>query len=171
MLSALGGVAFLPRILSKVRIGLDIHQTSQAVLCGGLVMAVQIVAGAAGPVLDVFFAQTKMSKHEIVATKAATQVASHIAKIAYFLATLVLPIRADYTSADSSLLSSFAALPLLAVGVACVATVGGTWVGRNLMERFTEDQFRKWYRRLLEGTGCVFILSGQVVYWQIVWPW
>lgn len=47
-----------------------------------------LTAGVAGPLLDVFFVRTPLSRHAVVATKAATQVLAHLAKTLVYGAAL-----------------------------------------------------------------------------------
>jgi hypothetical protein len=42
------------------------------------------MAGVSGPILDVFFARSEMSRQAVVATKAMSQCVSHLLKIVYF---------------------------------------------------------------------------------------
>ena len=62
-------------------IQLDAAKTPHALISGFLVTLVNLTAGVAGPLLDIFFVRTALTRHQIVATKAATQVFSHLAKI------------------------------------------------------------------------------------------
>lgn len=144
---ALGCVAFMPRILDRVHMKLDITRRPDAIICGFVMMGSQLVAGAAGPVLDSFFAQTSLEKLQVVATKAMTQVFSHLLKIAYFSWRL---------SAGPEVPEDFA----VAVGVACLAAVAGTFTGKKLLDRLSESAFKKYYRLVLETLGVGFIAVG-----------
>src|SRR5574342_57501 len=42
-------------------------------VCGLVCLALSLTAGIAGPILDVFFVRSSMSRHAVVATKALTQ--------------------------------------------------------------------------------------------------
>jgi len=144
---SLGFVAFLPRILDRVHLKLDITCLPDAILCGFVMMWSQLVAGAAGPVLDSFFTQTSLGKLQVVATKAMTQVFSHVLKIAYF---------SWHLSAGPEVPEDFA----VAVGVACLAAVAGTFTGKKLLDRLSEAAFKKYYRLVLETLGVGFIAVG-----------
>ena len=74
------GLVWLPPGWIKV----DASRPGQAYVCGLSVTGVNLTAGVAGPFLDVFFVRTALTRHEIVATKAATQVFSHLMKIAVY---------------------------------------------------------------------------------------
>jgi uncharacterized membrane protein YfcA len=119
---------------------IDFQRPGAAFVCGVQVAAVQLLAGAAGPLLDVAFIDTKLTRHEVVATKAVTQVFSHGLKIVYFLPAM----------------TSGAVSPALA---ACIllATIVGTRLGTYLLERMSDDVFRKYSRRLLYAVGCVYL--------------
>lgn len=92
----LGGIPFLAASLpSQWR--LDFSKRRAPVAAGILVSAIQLVAGAAGPALDIFFIDTKLSKNEIVATKALTQTISHAAKILYFTGIVVMVAGSEHS--------------------------------------------------------------------------
>jgi hypothetical protein len=63
----------------------DFERPRAAAMTGFQVAAVQLIAGAAGPLLDIAFVDTRLNRNQVVATKAATQVFSHCLKLAYFL--------------------------------------------------------------------------------------
>ena len=48
-------------------------------------MATQLIAGASGPILDVFYNGSSLNRREIVATKAFTQAMGHLIKLAFYL--------------------------------------------------------------------------------------
>ena len=79
------GLVWLPEGWVKV----DASRPGQALLAGFIVTGTNLTAGAAGPLLDVFFVRTALTRHQIVATKAATQVFSHIMKIVVYGAPLL----------------------------------------------------------------------------------
>lgn len=70
LLGLVPGLTWLPRRVLR----LDAAKPPQAVLCGILVTGLNLLAGVAGPLLDIFFIRTDMTRHRIVATKATTQV-------------------------------------------------------------------------------------------------
>src|SRR5689334_22788981 len=60
---------------------LNVERRGHASLCGAVCSILSFTAGVSGPILDVFFVRSKMSRHAVVATKASTQSLSHILKI------------------------------------------------------------------------------------------
>ena len=119
---------------------IDFQRPGAAFVCGTQVAAVQLLAGAAGPLLDVAFLDTKLTRREVVATKAVSQVFSHALKIVYFVPTL----------------NSGAVSPPLAAAV-LVATLAGTRLGTYLLERMSDEVFRRYSRRLVYAIGGLYL--------------
>lgn len=136
VLLLLGLTPFVARLLPPF----DFTRRSHALGCGALVAGVQIVAGVAGPLLDVFFVDSPLDRRGVVASKAATQTLSHAIKLGFW----------------APLLSRGEPAPALVLG-ACVAAVLGTAAGRQLLDRFSEATFRKATRWTVMaiGAGCV----------------
>ncbi|HEX4858631.1 MAG TPA: TSUP family transporter, partial [Usitatibacteraceae bacterium] len=63
---------------------LNVDRRGHPSACGFICTAVQLMAGVAGPLLDVFFVRSGMDRRGVVATKAITQAFGHLVKIAYF---------------------------------------------------------------------------------------
>ena len=63
---------------------LDITRPGVPYLAGALIIVLQLLAGAAGHILDVFFQKSHLDRKTIVATKAVTQVMGHVYRIIYF---------------------------------------------------------------------------------------
>src|SRR5262249_46030268 len=80
MLGLVPALAWIP----KGRFNLDAARPWHAVACGLSVTGLNVVAGVSGPLLDVFFVRTALTRHQIVATKAATQALSHTVKMVFY---------------------------------------------------------------------------------------
>ena len=83
VLILVGALPWLAGVNRHLR-GMDITRRATAILCGFLVTATQLLAGASGPLLDVFYLNAPMSRQEIVASKAITQALGHVFKIIYY---------------------------------------------------------------------------------------
>lgn len=134
--AGLGLVPFLSMAL-PARPWMDVRRPVVAAFAGALVAALQLVAGVAGPVLDVFFVHTDLGRREVVATKAATQVLAHGLKIAWF---------ASVDWPDPSLAAA-----------AALAAIAGTSLGARLLERMPDTTWRKATRLLLAGIGVAYL--------------
>ena len=63
---------------------LDISPPVTAFVCGAVVTAAQLFAGASGPLLDAFYLHTPLDRYQVVASKAFTQTLGHLAKVGYY---------------------------------------------------------------------------------------
>jgi uncharacterized membrane protein YfcA len=124
---------------------LNVERRGHPLACGVICSALALMAGVSGPILDVFFVRSKMSRHAIVATKAMTQSFSHILKIAYFGA-LVTTGRG-------------AVEPWLAAAMVVLAFTGTT-LSRRVLERMDDAAFRRWTRWAVMATGTFYLVSG-----------
>lgn len=156
---ALRGVAFVPDVawvylglgllpfvarLAPRHPALDFAHRRGATLVGFLVTGLQVLVGGAGPVLDLFFADGALDRKGVVATKAATQTLAHMGKIIWFFPLIAEP------PAPGRLLLILA------------AAAAGTLVGGRLLDRWSEEAFRRRSGQLLLliGMGCLFASAG-----------
>jgi uncharacterized protein len=127
---------------------LDAQRPSQALICGLTVTGVNLTAGVAGPFLDIFFVRTSLTRHQIVATKAATQVFSHLAKIVVY----GMPLLA---ARDPGL------PPPWVFALAIPMSMIGTAAGGVLLNRLSDIDFKRYLRLILSGIGLLYL--GQAV--------
>lgn len=126
-------------------LALDASRPKHALSAGFLVTGVNLLAGVAGPLLDIFFVRTNLNRHQIVATKAATQVFSHLAKIIVYGAPLAWAGQSD-------------ALPplwvfALAIPLSMLGTMAGGWV----LDRMTDGDFKRWTRWIVTAIGLFYL--------------
>ncbi len=140
----LGLLPFLVELLPKKLVP-DITRTGAPMLCGALIMVLQLLAGAAGNVLDIFFQKSPLDRKAIVATKAVTQVVAHALRIAYF----------------GSFASAFDAhLPLWIYAGAIALAMAGTSLAALVLSRMTDSGFRRWSQRLIMSVSASYALRG-----------
>ncbi len=149
----LGLTAFLVWI-PKSWVAIDVTRPIQAELCGFLVQTLNTLAGVAGPLLDLFFVKTLLSRQTVVATKAATQVMAHAVKIAFWGFPLMQMLA---TSVDASQ-TTFP--PLWVLAAAIPLALSGTWLGGKLLDRMTDTNFRTWTKYIVTATGAVYLYQG-----------
>ncbi len=133
------------------RIAPNIEMRGQAFAAGAIGGALQLVSGVTGPILDIFYVRTGMSRQMNVSTKSAAQVMGHIVKVIYFGALVASPGGHDL---EQWLVMAFAAL----------FAVIGTNLSRSVLDRLSDRQFYYWTRRVILAIGVVYI--GQGV-WQM----
>jgi uncharacterized membrane protein YfcA len=146
VLILLGGLTWLGRAVPRVR-GLNICQPRTALACGCVITSAQLLAGASGPVLDLFYLNSPLTRHQVVASKALTQALGHLIKLGYYGIVLLEVRGTDSVSAW---------LYVLAVGVAVI----GTRIGTRLLDRVAEATFRRLSGQVILTIATVCMISG-----------
>ena len=121
-----------------------ITQPGVAYLTGFLGTALILVAGVSGPFLDQFFVRTDLDRRKTIATKAAMQCVSHIAKIVYFASFAG-------SALDEQWLGLLMAVPIVSILAATAAS--------RVLERMTDKQFYWWTRRIVLVLGCYYLVE------------
>jgi uncharacterized membrane protein YfcA len=141
------GLVWLPQGWVKV----DASRPPQAFLCGLSVTGMNLTAGVAGPLLDVFFVRTALTRHAIVATKAATQVFSHLMKIAVYGAPLLAA-------------GGPGVPPAWVFGLAVPLSMLGTAAGGLVLDRLSDVNFKRYLRGILTAIGAVYLAQAVRLY-------
>lgn len=147
----LGITAMLVWIPKKL-VDIGVTRPWQAELCGFLVQTLNTLAGVAGPLLDLFFVKTDLTRQAVVATKAATQVMAHTVKIGFW----GIPLLNAMTVANAEAEASFP--PLWAFGLIIPLSLLGTWLGGLVLARMTDANFRAWTKWIVTATGAVYLM-------------
>lgn len=140
----IGCFPFIAMVMPR-SINLNMERGPVAFLSGLLVTTAQMLAGASGPVLDIFYVQSSMTKEEILGTKAVTQTLGHILKLIYY--TFVMAVAAD-------------ALPIWLVPAVVVAAIAGNWLGSLIVKRLSDNQFKQIGRYIIMVIGVIYIGKG-----------
>ena len=127
---------------------LDITKKPIGVLAGVSVVGSNIISGTGGLVLDIFFQRGKMTRHQVVATKAVAQSLGHIAKIIFF-GLLTTPMLNKWPSPW---------LVTFAVG----SSIVGTTLGKKILDRIDDGKFFSWTQRIILFLGALFV--GYAIY-------
>jgi uncharacterized membrane protein YfcA len=143
-LIAMGLTPFIALALPE-RLHLNVERPWHPFICGVVCLSFNLIAGIAGPLLDIFFVRSKMSRHAVVATKAASQSLSHVVKVLYF--GTVVAVGGDEVT------------PLLAATMIFLAFVGTT-LSRRVLERISDASFRQWTRWTVMTLGMMYLASG-----------
>ena len=132
--------------LPKNWVSLDAVKPSHALASGFLVTGLNLTVGVAGPLLDIFFVRTGMTRHQVVATKAATQVFSHLAKIIVYGAPLLNVSRAMMP-------------PFWLFAIAIPMSMLGTVAGGQILDRMSDVNFKKWTAWIVTAIGCLYLIK------------
>ncbi|MBO9671385.1 MAG: sulfite exporter TauE/SafE family protein [Sphingobium sp.] len=132
--------------LPRKWIRLDAAKPPHALISGFMVTGLNLTAGVAGPLLDIFFVRTELTRHQIVATKATTQVFSHLAKVAVYGAPLI----ATRAKGMPPLWVFAFAVPLSMLGTVC-----GGWV----LDRISDVNFKRWTAWIVTAVGALYLVK------------
>lgn len=130
--------------LTKRLQGLDITQPFTTVVCGFLVTAAQLLAGASGPLLDTFYVRAPLTRQQIVASKAITQTIGHVLKIVYYGAIVTVTVD----------------LPLWLFVVCVLAAIAGTRIGTWLLMRWNDTAFTRVSQTIILTIATVCVAQG-----------
>jgi uncharacterized membrane protein YfcA len=125
---------------------------AQGSFYGFICMGLMLMTGVSGPLMDTFFLGGNFGRKEVVATKAACQVASHFVKLVYF----------------GGIIDQAASLDPVLAAVAIAASMLGTSLARRLLEAMSDTQFRTWANRLITTIACYYIGYGS---WLLLGPY
>lgn len=116
------------------------HAAGGGVAC----MMLTLVTGVTGPLLDQLFLRSGLERRTIVATKASCQVFGHSFKLLYF----------------GGLVADAGRVELWVLALAVAASMLGTTLGKLLLEKLTEAQFRRWAERIIAALGLWYVGHG-----------
>lgn len=122
----------------------NITRPASSVICGLSVTSAQLLAGAAGPLLDLFYLNSGLGRETIVANKALTQTIGHLLRIIYYAA----------------IISVATPIPNWLFLVAAIAAVAGTRLGTWLLSRWNDQRFQEVSSQIILVTGTICILQG-----------
>lgn len=141
----LGAIALGGRLVPE-RIMPQATRRGGAEICGFVCTSLQLLSGVSGPLLDMFFVRSTLDRRVVVATKAACQMVTHLAKLLYFGLLL----------AGGSAVSTDPTVLALAVMMALV----GTSASRVFLEGMSDQNFRKYTWWIVMAIGCVYLVKG-----------
>ena len=140
----LGTIVFAADLLPK-SLTPDITRRWAPPIAGLIIMTLQLLAGAAGHILDLFFQKSQLDRRAVVATKAVCQTFGHVGRIAYF--------------------GTFAAawatpLPTWQYAAAVALALIGTSIAAKVLLAMTNEGFRRWSRWIVVGISVVYLIHG-----------
>ncbi|MEO7743337.1 MAG: sulfite exporter TauE/SafE family protein [Usitatibacter sp.] len=140
----MGLTPFVTLVLPE-KLHLNVERRGHSFACGAVCSALSLTAGVSGPILDVFFVRSRMTRHAVIATKAMTQSASHLLKILYFGGVVAV--------------GGGAVAPWVGAMMVTLAVIG-TSLSRPVLEKMNDESFRRWTRRTIMTLGAFYLASG-----------
>jgi uncharacterized protein len=120
---------------------------AQVAVTGVLSMMLMLLTGVTGPLLDTMFLRSPLERRQIIATKAACQVFGHGFKLLYF----------------GALIEQAGQIEPWFLGIAVASSMIGTSLGKLLLERLSDAQFRVWSHRLITALASYYVGYGLVL--------
>ncbi len=119
------------------------------VATGFFTTVIQFMAGVGGLFMDIFFQKSRLDRKTTNATKAVAQSFSHLLRGLYF-----------------GSLAGVGELSVTMWGPAVVIAIVGAMLAPFVLERMTDDGFRKWTRAIIFAIATVYLIRGGVLLWQ-----
>lgn len=142
MLSSLAIFVWIPRSW----VSLDARKPFQAELVGFFAQALNTLAGVAGPLVQLFFVRTDMTRQQIVATEGTTQAMAHLVKILFWSVPVITA--AGWAAMPPAWLI-LAAIPL---------SMLGTTFGGKVLDAMNDVNFKRWMKWLVTAVCAVMLL-------------
>jgi uncharacterized membrane protein YfcA len=120
---------------------------AQVAATGVLSMMLMLLTGVTGPLLDTMFLRSPLERRQIIATKAACQVFGHGFKLIYF----------------GALIEQVGQVEPWFLAIAVASSMIGTSLGKLLLEKLSDAQFRTWSNRLITVLASYYVGYGLVL--------
>ncbi len=147
ILIGIGALVWFGRLMPQ-RLKLDIEQPAGALSCGFVVTAAQLLAGASGPLLDLFYVDSRLDRFQIIASKAVTQTLGHLAKIGY------------YASLGGTIGGDAGTLPWLWLAATVPAAMAGARIGTSILRRISDSAFRRTSNAVILALASLSMATG-----------
>ncbi|HEY8570706.1 TSUP family transporter [Microbulbifer sp.] len=143
MFLLIGSFPFLALAIPK-KFALDIRQKPVAFLAGILVTGAQMLAGVSGPILDLFYVKSSLTRHQILGTKAITQTLGHVIKLGYYAMFLNLSV----------------SLPQWLIVAVIPAAILGNALGKIVVEKLHDHHFKRIGSAVVLVVSSVYVFKG-----------
>ena len=125
----------------------DITKGSQSFICGLAVTAAQLIAGASGAVLDIFFVNSDLDRYKVIATKSMTQTFGHGIKLYYYFS--LISVSDDLNSLNFYIYPAVILTAFL-----------GTYIGKQILNKLSENGFKKMSKGFILTIAVGLLISG-----------
>jgi uncharacterized membrane protein YfcA len=132
-------------------IPLDAARPSHAVLAGILSTALALTSGVSGPLADVFLVRSVLTRHQVLSTKAALQMFSHISKVMFYGGAILMAGGGGF------------APPWLLVG-SCLLAVAGVSLGARVLDKLSDQGFQSWRRWIFTAIAAVYLVQAAFLF-------
>jgi uncharacterized membrane protein YfcA len=144
----LGLIPYLIELLPRDRHP-NIEWNGMAFFSGLVTTVIQLVAGNGGLLLDIFFQKSLIDRRTTVATKAICGTVGNLARVVYF---------GTVAGIDES-------IPWWTFIPAAMLAIAGTMVAPYILERMSDQDFRRWTRQLIFIVSAVYLVRALWLFW------
>ena len=144
----LGAIPFAVEAL-PARMRPNIEWRGIPLVAGVFTTVIQFLSGVGGMFLDIFFQKSRLDRKTTNATKAVAQSFSHVLRGLYF-----------------GSLAGVGELSVTLWGPAVVIAIVGAMGAPYVLERMTDDSFRKWTRLIIFAIATVYLIRGGWILWH-----
>jgi uncharacterized membrane protein YfcA len=140
----LGLTPFAARYALPSTLKPNAEKLTHGLVYGSICMALVLLTGVSGPLVDTYFLGGKLERREIVATKSFCQVLTHLMKLIYF----------------GGIIDNAASVEPAMMLIAIAASIAGTTAARRILEAMSDYQFRVWAMRIITSISSYYVLQG-----------
>lgn len=130
----------------------DAARPAQAFGSGFVATVLNLNAGVSGPLIDTVFVRTGLTRHEIIATKAAIQCLNHISKIAVYGLVLIGK-------------GGSGVPPLWLFALAVPVSMVGTALGGRVLDAMSDVDFKRWTAWIVSAIGAIYLFKAAALAW------
>jgi uncharacterized membrane protein YfcA len=132
-------------------IPLDAARPTHAVLAGILSTALALTSGVSGPLADVFLVRSVLTRHQVLSTKAALQMFSHVSKVVFYGGAILMAGGGGF------------APPWLLVG-SCLLAVAGVSIGARVLDKLSDQGFQSWRRWIFTAIAAAYLVQAAILF-------
>lgn len=133
------GVRFLPHGFKP-----NPESLRHGVVYRSICMALLLLTGVAGPLIDTFFLGGNLDRRQMVASKSACQIFGHAMKLVYF----------------GGIVEQAGAVDDVTIAVAIAMSILGTTAARRFLEAMSDAQYRTWAGRIITSISGCYVIQG-----------
>jgi hypothetical protein len=146
----IGAVPLLALAMQRV-VTLTVYNPAHSYLAAVALTFVHMTGGVVGSLLDLLYNNTGLTRHQIVATKAFTQSASHFMRLTYFGALVPLLTGKGQWPEEIS-----AGMMLMFIAI----SIAGTSTAAFILHRMSDGIFKRLSRYIIAAVSVYCLLRG-----------
>ncbi len=148
------GLVPLLAILAKRYVTLSIMNPCQTFVTAVVLTFIQMTGGVVGPLLDLLYNNSPLTRQQIVSTKAMTQTVMHLVRLIYFGS--LIPLLTGGEGWPQDIHPGFIVLFM-------VAAIAGTTAAVPIVEKLDDKTFKRWSKGLIILISLYCLIRGSIM--------